>query len=155
MDDSIVMPDPLPSATTSIASIVGSRTSARVGPSSDSAMSATSSANDSFAAGEETPLRSSFRIGGSLRLHPTRGIKDDMEVFSPLVDVQPITPSFDKLFEGTKNDFNKKSALLFSSSRKPLVGIDEGSNRPLNFDWKPTSTSVQVCQLNTPICNVF
>ncbi|KAF5794912.1 putative transcription factor WD40-like family [Helianthus annuus] len=46
VDDSIVMPDPLPSSTTSATLISGSR----------------NSGNDSFAAAEETPLRSSLRL---------------------------------------------------------------------------------------------
>lgn len=144
VDDSILMPDPLPSATTSTTSIGGSRNSARVGPSPESATSATTSGNDSFA-GEETPLRSSFRAGGLTRLNAPRGsnLKDDMEVFSPLMDVQPITPSFDKLFEGTKNDFNKKTSLLFPSSKRYPLAPDVGSDPHLNYDWKPSSSLIQ------------
>ncbi|KAI3817778.1 hypothetical protein L1987_11576 [Smallanthus sonchifolius] len=145
VDDSIVMPDPLPSSTTSTTSIAGSRNSARVGSSQESATTTTSNANDSFAVGEETPLRSSLRGGGLARLHAPRGynFKDDMEVFSPLVEVQPITPSFDKLFEGTKNDFNKKTALLFPSSKRFPLATDVGSDPHSIFDWKPSSTLVQ------------
>ncbi|KAL8218135.1 hypothetical protein R6Q57_021508 [Mikania cordata] len=143
VDDSIVMPDPLPSSTTST-SIVGSRNIARVGPSSESAMSATSSGNDLFA-GEETPLRSSLRVGGLARLNAPRGyiFKDDMEVFSPLVEVQPITPSFDKLFEGPKNDFNKKNALLFPSLKRFPLATDVGSDSHSISDWKTSSSLVQ------------
>ncbi|KAK9063394.1 hypothetical protein SSX86_017264 [Deinandra increscens subsp. villosa] len=142
VDDSIVMPDPLPSST-SISS-AGSR-SGRIGPSLEPVTSATSSANDSFTAGEETPLRSSLRVGGLGRLHAPRGynFKDDMEVFSPLVEVQPFTPSIDKLFEGTKNDFNKKNALLFPSSKRFTLTGDVGSDPSSIFDRKPSSTLVQ------------
>ncbi|KAI7735071.1 hypothetical protein M8C21_004940 [Ambrosia artemisiifolia] len=146
VDDSIVMPDPLPSSSTSTASIAGSRNSARLGQFSESTTSATSSTNDSFAAaGEETPLRSSLRVSGLARLHAPRGstFKDDMDVFSPLVEVKPVTPSFDKLFEGTKNDFNKKTALLFPSSKRFSLATDVGSNSQSIFDWKPSLTSVQ------------
>ncbi|KAM0008962.1 putative transcription factor WD40-like family [Helianthus debilis subsp. tardiflorus] len=128
VDDSIVMPDPLPSSTTSASLISGSR----------------NSGNDSFAAVEETPLRSSLRVG---RLHVSRGfnIKDDMEVFSPLVEVQPITPSFDKLFEGTKNDFNKKTALLFPSSKRFSLATDVGSDHPHSiFDSKRFSLATDI-----------
>ncbi|KAI7735086.1 hypothetical protein M8C21_004955 [Ambrosia artemisiifolia] len=145
VDDSIVMPDPLPSSSTSTASITGSRNSARLGQFSESTTSATSSTNDSFATGEETPLRSSLRVSGLARLHAPRGstFKDDMDVFSPLVEVKPVTPSFDKLFEGTKNDFNKKTALLFPSSKRFSLATDVGSNSQSIFDWKPSLTSVQ------------
>nr|XP_043608311.1 protein NEDD1 [Erigeron canadensis] len=138
VDDSIVMPDPLPSATTSTTSMIGSRSSARPGPSPESATSVTTSANDPYA-GEETPLRSSVRAGGLPRLHAPRGYnhKDDMEVFSPLVEVQPITPSFDKLFE------DKKSFLLFPSSKRLPLSTDVGSDPQSSFDWKPPSTLMQ------------
>lgn len=144
VDDSIVMPDPLPSATTSATAIAGSRNSARAGPPSESATSAALSAYDS-STGEETPLRSSLRTGGLGRLHAPRGFnyKDDMEVFSPLVEVQPITPSFDKLFEGTKNEFDKKTSLLFPSSKRFPLASDVGSDPQSIFDWKPPSTMIQ------------
>ncbi|KAI3734908.1 hypothetical protein L6452_14389 [Arctium lappa] len=152
VDDSILMPDPLPSATISShlvsTSIAGSRNSIRAGPSPESAPSTVasgsmSSTNDS-SAGEETPLRSTLRAGGLARLHAPRSYnyKDDMEVFSPLVEVQPITPSFDKLWAGTKTDFDKKTSLLFSSSKRSLAP-EVGSDPHSIFDWKPNSTSIQ------------
>ncbi|PWA39679.1 WD40 repeat-containing protein [Artemisia annua] len=135
VDDSVVMPDPLPSATSSTTSIVGSRNSGRVGPSPESATSATTSANDSYA--EETPLRNSLRGSGLSRLHAPRGFnyKDDMDVFSPIQDVQPITPSFDKFLE--------KTSLLFPSSRRFPVTMDVGSDPQSSFDWKPPSSTLQ------------
>lgn len=146
VDDSIVMPDPLPSSTTSTSSIGGSRNSARVGPSPESATSATASGNDSFL-GEETPLRSSLRVGVLGRLNAPRGYNymDDMDVFSPVVEVQPITPSFDKLFGETKTDFNKKNPLLFPPSKRVPFATDVGSEPHSIFDWKPSSSSIQVC----------
>ncbi|GKC12562.1 protein NEDD1, partial [Tanacetum coccineum] len=137
VDDSVVMPDPLPSATTSITSIAGSRNSGRVGPSPESATSATTSANDSYA--EETPMRNSLRNSGLSRLHAPRAFnyKDDMDVFSPIQDVQPITPSFDKFLE--------KTSLLFPSSRRFPVVMDVGSDPQSSFDWKPPSSTLQVC----------
>lgn len=153
VDDSILMPDPLPSATISShlvsTAIGGSRNSIRAGPSPESAPStiasgSMSSSNDS-PAGEETPLRSTLRAGGLARLHAPRSYnyKDDMEVFSPLVEVQPITPSFDKLWAGTKTDFDKKTSLLFPSSKRFPLAPEVGSDPHSIFDWKPNSTSIQ------------
>ncbi|XP_028059672.1 uncharacterized protein LOC114263355 isoform X6 [Camellia sinensis] len=73
-----------------------------------------------------------------------------MKVFSPLVEVQPITPSLDKLWdqhEGAKKDHlrvDKKPSLLFPSSNRrfPLSKEGGGSDHPI-FDWKPSSTSKQ------------
>ncbi|THG16892.1 hypothetical protein TEA_025615 [Camellia sinensis var. sinensis] len=73
-----------------------------------------------------------------------------MKVFSPLVEVQPITPSLDKLWdqhEGAKKDHlrvDKKPSLLFPSSNRrfPLSEEGGGSDHPI-FDWKPSSTSKQ------------
>jgi len=77
--------------------------------------------------------------------------KDDMEVFSPLVDVQPITPSLDKLWddnEGIKKDHllvdKRPPSLLFpSSTRRFPIADDSGNDHPI-FDWKSSSTSKQV-----------
>ncbi|KAA8532743.1 hypothetical protein F0562_032776 [Nyssa sinensis] len=160
VEDSILMPDPLPSVTSSSLSIStavsGSRNPGRSGPSVDSssllATGSGSKSNTLNSLAEETPLRSSLWTGGSLaRLHAPRNynFKDDMEVFSPLVEVQPITPSLDKLWdeqEGVKKDHlavDKKPSLRFPSSRRfPLS--DEVSNdlHPI-FDWKSNSTSKQ------------
>ncbi|CAL5394945.1 unnamed protein product [Camellia sinensis] len=73
-----------------------------------------------------------------------------MKVFSPLVEVQPITPSLDKLWdqhERAKKDHlrvDKKPSLLFPSSNRrfPLSEEGGGSDHPI-FDWKPSSTSKQ------------
>ncbi|KAL6980604.1 Protein nedd1 [Sarracenia purpurea var. burkii] len=162
VEDSILMPDPLPSATLSTLSTsvttAGSRNPSRSGPSVEpssmlaaSSGSMPSSLNSSTA--EETPLRSSLWAGGSLaRLHPPRkyNFKDDMEVFSPLVEVQPITPSLDKLWDepdGAKKDHlsvDKKPSLLFPSSNRRYP-LSEGGGSDLNpiFEWKSSSTSIQ------------
>lgn len=157
VEDSVLMPDPLPSASTgsSIATAVsGSRNSGRSVSSADSfsflaGSSSSVSTSSSLSVAEETPIRSSLWAGGTLaRLHAPRSynIKDDMEVFSPLVDVQPITPSLDKLWDdhdGIKKDHDKKLSLLFPSSRRFPLSEDGGSDIHPIMDWKSTSASKQ------------
>ncbi|KAF5467362.1 hypothetical protein F2P56_017190 [Juglans regia] len=160
VEDSILMPDPLPSVTSSnvlSTSVSSSRNSGRFGASVEA--SSLTAAGSGFASStlniaEETPQRSHLWPGGSLaRLHAPRtsfNFKDEMEVFSPLVDVQPITPSLDKLWddrEGTKKDHllldKKPSSLLFpQSSRRFPIAEEGGSDHPI-FDWKPSLTSKQ------------
>ncbi|XWS74914.1 hypothetical protein CRYUN_Cryun01aG0039300 [Craigia yunnanensis] len=71
-----------------------------------------------------------------------------MEVFSPLVDVQPITPSLNKLWddhEGAKKEHlltEKPSPLRFPSSRRFAFADDGASDHPI-FDWKSSSVSRQ------------
>ncbi|KAF2318952.1 hypothetical protein GH714_011948 [Hevea brasiliensis] len=145
VEDSILMPDPLPSVTSSSVSlstaVLSSRNLGRsglsVGASSlPSTNSGSASSMPSFA--EETPHRSHLWPSGTLaRLHAPRTIyfKDDMEVFSPLVDVQPITPSLDKLWddhEGTKKDNlsidKKSSSLLFPSAGRRFPSAEDGTS---------------------------
>ncbi|KAJ7964582.1 protein NEDD1 [Quillaja saponaria] len=159
--DSIVMPDPLPSATSSTQSlstaVSSSRNPGRVGASIEAPSltlgSGFSSSMLNASTAEETPHRSHIWPGGSLtRLHAPRSsynLKDDMEVFSPLVDVQPITPSLDKLWDdndGAKKDNlfadKKPSSLLFPSSRRFPYTEEGGSDHPI-FDWKSGSISKQ------------
>ncbi|GJS24908.1 protein NEDD1 [Tanacetum coccineum] len=91
----------------------------------------------SIAGLQETPMRNSLRNSGLSRLHAPRAFnyKDDMDVFSPIQDVQPITPSFDKFLE--------KTSLLFPSSRRFPVVMDVGSDPQSSFDWKPPSSTLQ------------
>lgn len=155
IEDSILMPDPLPSVassslTTSTTSVLGTRNISRASLSLDATSSQPVSLSD------ETPQRSQLWPTGTLsRLHAPRStynFKDDMEVFSPLVDVQPITPSLDKLWDGhngaNKKDFasldKKTSSLLFPSSSRRFPFSDDGANNHPIFDWKSSSTSKQV-----------
>ncbi|XVE69269.1 hypothetical protein DITRI_Ditri09bG0138600 [Diplodiscus trichospermus] len=154
MEDSVLMPDPLPSVTSSSlslsAAISGSRITGRSGPAEVSSLtsgigSVSSSLN--LSSSEETPLRSHLWPGGTLtRLHAPRSMynfKDDMEVFSPLVDVQPITPSLNKLWDdhaGAKKE--KPSSPLFPSSRRFAFADDGATDHPI-FDWKSSSMSRQ------------
>ncbi|CAA2934560.1 NEDD1 isoform X2 [Olea europaea subsp. europaea] len=130
--DSFLMPDPLPSMTSlslsTSTSVFGSRNPIN---------------------SEETSVRSSSLTGGTLaRLHASRSynFKDDMEVFSPLVEVQPITPSLDKLWgdrEGPKKDLDKKPSFLYPSSRRFALSEEVANDSHPIFDWKSNSTSKQ------------
>ncbi|KAH6802343.1 Transducin/WD40 repeat-like superfamily protein [Perilla frutescens var. frutescens] len=151
--DSVLMPDPLPSRTSSSLSmpsmVSGSRNAVRSG-SGDLFSFPAGPASSAFnlSASEETPLRSSLLTGGALtRLHAPRSynFKDDMEVFSPLVEIQPITPSLDKLWgdhNGSKKDLDRKSSFLFPSRRFGLSEEGTNDNHPI-FDWKSNSLSKQ------------
>ncbi|KAJ6902186.1 protein NEDD1 [Populus alba x Populus x berolinensis] len=162
VDDSILMPDPLPSVTSSsvaLSSVSGSGNSGRSGPALESSsLTATvggpASTIPNLSVAEETPHRSHLWPGTLTRLNPPRSsynFKDEMEVFSPLVDVQPITPSLDKFWtdhEGLKKDNlpvdKKPSSLLFPSSSRRFPFAEDGTNDHPIFDWKSSSTSRQV-----------
>lgn len=163
VEDSILMPDPLPSMTSSSlslsTSVSNSRNPGRSGPSLETSLvTATGSGFTSSmlhaSTAEETPQRSHLWPGGSLaRLHAPRttyNFKDEMEVFSPLVDVQPITPTLDKIWDD--HDKSKKEHLImdkkpssfsFPSSRRFPLAEEGGNDHPI-YDWKPSSTSKQV-----------
>ncbi|XP_027163475.1 protein NEDD1 isoform X1 [Coffea eugenioides] len=157
VEDSILMPDPLPSASTGTSvSTTASvpRNSGRLGTLTDSfsflsGSGASTSSTPDISTADETPLRSSLWTGGNLaRLHAPRSynIKDDMEVFSPLVEVQPITPSLDKFWdenEGMKKDRDKKPSLVFPSSKRFPFCEDGGSDMHPISDWKSSSISKQ------------
>ncbi|EEF38164.1 protein with unknown function [Ricinus communis] len=162
IEDSILMPDPLPSVTLSSVSLSTVVSSSRnTGRSSlsieSSSLTSTSSGSASSIASlslaEETPHRNHLWLGGTLsRLNAPRSsynFKDDMDVFSPVVDVQPITPSLDKLWgdnEGAKKDnlsVDKKPSSLFSSSSRRFPFSEDGANDHPIFDWKTSSTSRQ------------
>ncbi|CAN0909574.1 Protein NEDD1 [Linum grandiflorum] len=132
--DSILMPDPHTSVTS------GAHNAGRSGPSEVPSLSSAGSGPTLpvVTFGEETPLR---RPGGMLsRLrapHTAYNYEDDMGVFSPLVEVQPITPSLDKLWdihEGSKTDNlsgdNKKlpSSFVFPSSHSRFPFSEDGIN---------------------------
>ncbi|CAI0443359.1 unnamed protein product [Linum tenue] len=143
VEDSILMPDPLPSVTSASHSEVPSLSGTGSG----------STLPPVVTFSEETPLR---RPGGPLtRLKAPRtgyNFTDDMEVFSPLVEVQPITPSLDKYWdnhEGSKLDNvladKKPSAFVFpsSSSRRYPFPEDGTINEHPIYDWKSSSNSRQ------------
>lgn len=164
VEDSILMPDPLPSVTASNLSlsmaVSSSRNPGRSGLSADiCSVTATGSGLASStlhaSTAEDTPHRGHLWPGGTLpRLHAPRStfnFKDDMEVFSPLVDVHPITPSLNKLWDDhdrSKKDNllvdKKPSALLFPSSNRRYPLAEEVTNDHPIFDWKLSSASKQV-----------
>lgn len=159
-EDSVLMPDPLPSVTSSGPSNAApsSRNAGRSGPFPEAPSLATSGGSISSmlysSSAEETPHRNHLWSGGKLsRLQAPRSsynFKDDMEVFSPLVEVQPITPSLDKLWddlEGAKKEHlpadKRPSSLLFPSSNRRFPFTEEGvSDHPIS-DWKSSTTSKQ------------
>lgn len=155
LEDSILMPDPLPSMTSSTLALSTSLPVLRnPGRSNLSVESSTNSGSLSVSTSEETPHRNLMWTGGPLsRLHPARNFnfKDDMEVFSPLVEVQPITPSLDNLWNndivGAKKDnhvsIDKKPSLILPSSKRFPLSEDGGIDLHPVFDWKSTSTSRQ------------
>ncbi|KAL3685611.1 hypothetical protein R1sor_003633 [Riccia sorocarpa] len=135
-EESAIMPDPLPasgntrSRAASMSSLPGRSASGRliytgqdtgVG-SSTSSTSVSTNGPTTRSEGSSFSTSNMWTNGSMSRLHshtPHRfnySTKDDMEVFSPLVDVQPITPSLSSYYDGT--DEYKKEAGAGDASRK-------------------------------------
>ncbi|CAN6887573.1 unnamed protein product [Brassica oleracea] len=135
VEDSVVIPDPSPATTSSLAS------HSTVLPGSHGAASST--LNPSSA--EETPKRNHLWPGGPLiRLQAHRASdssKDDMDIFSPVVGVQSVEKWSDT--EGLKRDHlvldKRTSSLTFPSSSKGGFPFGDDGNK----DWKLSSTSKQ------------
>ncbi|XP_020599101.1 protein NEDD1 [Phalaenopsis equestris] len=156
-EDSILMPDPRPFMAAS------SFSSANTVSSFNASLAAYTSGSISTtltSSAEETPLRSSLWRGGSLaKLQAPRGnfnLKDDMDVFSPLVDVQPITPSLGSLWDDhdeEKKDsvlLDKKSLALPSTSRRfPFTDGDSDSHKI--SDWRSSIASKLDDTLASPL----
>ncbi|XP_078436211.1 transducin/WD40 repeat-like superfamily protein isoform X2 [Wolffia australiana] len=131
-EDSVIMPDPLPSSSSSIGA-------ASPGPGSPSVTSQ-----------ESTPFRSQTWTGGSLlKLHAPRmssNLKDDMDVFSPLVDVQPIPPSLGKWGfernEAMKDSLAGDKSMPFSSSVLKTSFLEGNLDCHPISDWRSSSSSV-------------
>lgn len=178
-EDSILMPDPLP-ASTSIShgstsmSTTPARTSGRFAFSttegSPISVSGISVASVRSSPGEEYQGGNHLRTNGTVSRLQTRNnfsFKDDMEVFSPLVDVQPITPSVgsfwdnreDSKKEGALGDNPRKLAWIPSppSAIRRFPSVDElGSESYLTFDRRLSTkqedslSKVSSSQLATP-----
>ena len=147
-EDSILMPDPLPSTTPSTfpsGAGIPSLRSSLTGNTSGFLSTSNSSA------AEETPYRARPLSGGPLsKLQAPRGnfnIKDDMDVFSPLVDVQPFTPSSNSWWDEhgsdeTKKDDKSGDKKLLATRKFPYM---EGNSEPHPIsDWRSNSISRQV-----------
>ncbi|KAG9449748.1 hypothetical protein H6P81_009713 [Aristolochia fimbriata] len=176
-EDSVLMPDQLQSTTsTSLSSAsIGtvSRSSSCLVSLPDSCVSTTTSSgiisSTSHLPMEDTPQRNHLWTGGALgRLQATRtgfNFNDDMDVFSPLVEVQPIAPSLghwwdDKEEVKKDNGGNKKSTVLPSSSRRFAFSEDGNADHPIS-DWKSysitrqeDSQSTSLSLSSTPITSV-
>nr|CAB3452981.1 unnamed protein product [Digitaria exilis] len=145
-EESVLMPDPLPSPTpTSFSSGVvtaGLRSSLTANTSSF-----LSTPNSSIM--EETPYRTRPLSGGPLsKLQAPRNnynLKDDMDVFSPLVDVQPFTPSSGSCWDDHGSDDTKKDKpgeKKLSMTRK--FSYMEGNDEPHPIsDWRSSANSRQ------------
>ncbi|KAG0617642.1 hypothetical protein M758_4G004200 [Ceratodon purpureus] len=133
-EESVIMPDPLPAGTrgrtTTAAPLTkpSSRTSSFSNQEPSSVAGGPSVNSRPKSAGGDVTPHSSMRAWGNgpiSRLQTPRinsfnsGI-DDMEVFSPLVDVQPITPSITGYWDGggAGDEFNRDMAALGADSRK-------------------------------------
>nr|CAB3449786.1 unnamed protein product [Digitaria exilis] len=137
-EESVLMPDPLPSAT----------------PTSFSSGVVTSGLRSSLTAStsnlDETPYRTRPLSGGPLsKLQAPRSnynLKDDMDVFSPLVDVQPFTPSSGSLWDehgsnDTKKDDKPGDKKLLTTRKFPYMESNDEPH-PIS-DWRSTATSRQ------------
>ncbi|KAG1337820.1 protein NEDD1 [Cocos nucifera] len=146
-EDSVLMPDPLPSAAAL------SFPPATVPSFRSSLTTSTGGSISSTPTVEETPQRSRLWTGGSLaKLQAPRSgynLKDDdMDVFSPLVDVQPIMPSpgnwWDDHDEAKKGNVpgEEKSASFPSSVRRFPYSEGSTDSHPIS-DWRSSSISKQ------------
>ncbi|KAG7554260.1 WD40-repeat-containing domain [Arabidopsis suecica] len=139
VEDSVVIPDPLPSTTPSASQSALALGSRGVSASTENASSV-----------EQTPNRTHLWPGGPLgRLHALRAsdsFNDDMGVFSPIIDVSSVEKWADSEGFNNKDHFvvdKKPSSLLFPSSSKGYSFGDDGNKEHPIFDWKPSSTSKQ------------
>nr|CAD1839338.1 unnamed protein product [Ananas comosus var. bracteatus] len=150
-EESVLMPDPLPSLSSSSFSSATTVSSFRSSLTASTSGASVSNTLNSSAV-EETPHRSRLLTGGNLsRLQAPRGsynLKDDMDVFSPLVDVQPITPSLGNWWDEhdeAKKDIalaDKKSTLFSTSTRKFAFNDGNIDGHPIS-DWRSSSNSKQ------------
>ncbi|KAG7601322.1 WD40 repeat [Arabidopsis thaliana x Arabidopsis arenosa] len=139
VEDSVVIPDPLPSTTPSASQSAMAPGSRGVSASTVNASSV-----------EQTPNRNHLWPSGPLgRLHALRAndsYNDDMGVFSPIIDVSSVDKWADSEGYNNKDHLvvdNKPSSLLFPSSTKGYSFGDNGNKEHPIFDWKPSSTSKQ------------
>jgi protein NEDD1 len=142
-EESVIMPDPLPAGTRGRTMLAAPPTKPSTRTSSFTNQEAptvtggaTVTTRPKSAGGDATPY-SSLRTWGNgpiSRLQTPRMTsfnsgKDDMEVFSPLVDVQPITPSITGYWDGggAGDEFNRDMAALGGDSRRTTWGSPTAS----------------------------
>lgn len=151
VEDSVVIPDPLPST-------IPSASQPALAPGSRGVSASTVNASSV----EQTPNRTHLWPGGPLgRLHALRAsdsFNDDMGVFSPIIDVSSVEKWADS--EGFNNKDHlvvdkKPSSLLFPSSSKGYSFGDDGNKEHPIFDWKASSTSKQVCVSSSSKCYYY
>ncbi|KAL1196980.1 Protein NEDD1 [Cardamine amara subsp. amara] len=139
VEDSVVIPDPFPSTTSSASQ-------SALPPGSRGVPASTMNVSSA----EQTPNRSNLWPGGSLgRLQALRAsdsFNDTMDVFSPINDVSAVDKWADS--EGFNNKDHlvvdkKPSSFLFPSSSKGYSFGDDGNKEHPIFDWKPSSTLKQ------------
>ncbi|KAI4370578.1 hypothetical protein MLD38_018919 [Melastoma candidum] len=144
VEDSVLMPDPLPSmASSGLSSSKApsgpwnpSRSSSSLDAAPVASTSGSTLSSQYVNTSEETPHRSHLWPGGNLaRLNAPRtsySLKDEMGVFSPLMT--PITPALDKLWndtDGSKKDpsiLERKPSFLFPSASQRFPFVDDRSN---------------------------
>eukprot|EP01018_Ginkgo_biloba_P012173 Gb_17227 [translate_table: standard] len=175
-EDSILMPDPLPASTSlshgsASLTTAPARSSGRLafGTADSSPISVSGISVASAAArtspGEDNLGGNHLWTNGTMSRLQTRNnfsFKDDMEVFSPLVDVQPITPSVASYWDN--RDDLKKEGGLGDNSRKVawnpsppsairrFPSIEELSSESyLNFDRRSISTQIYTALLEATI----
>ncbi|KAJ0266307.1 Protein NEDD1 [Hirschfeldia incana] len=141
-EDSVIIPDPLPSTTPSS----DSQSSALVQPGSRGIATA------NVSSAEQTPSRTHLRPSAPLgRLHALRAsdsFNDDMRVFSPIVDVSSVEKWADcEIGFNNKDhliDDKRPSSSLFPSASKGFPFRDDGNNKEHTvFNSKSSSTSKQ------------
>ncbi|KAG6546910.1 hypothetical protein Mapa_011526 [Marchantia paleacea] len=165
-EESVIMPDPLPAsglgtrgrpATISMPAKSASGrftfTGQEPGPGPSSSSTSVSASGPMTRSESSSYSTAHLWTNGSMsRLHThtphrfTYNTKDDMEVFSPLVDVQPITPSLSSFYdgnddykkEGGSSDGPRKVAWSQSGIRK-FPSIDEKELSRLSFDRRSSS----------------
>ncbi|XP_024373568.1 protein NEDD1 [Physcomitrium patens] len=136
-EESVIMPDPLPAGTRGRVTTAAppTKTSNRTSPFSNQEPPITGGSSGpprpKSAGGDVTPYSSLRTLGqGPIsrlqtpRANPFNSGKDDMEVFSPLVDVQPITPSVAGYWDGdvAGDEFNRETSALGGDSRRTSWG---------------------------------
>ena len=148
-DQSVIMPDPLPAGTRgrTTGGAPPTKPSTRTTSYSNQEPSSTAGgpSRPKSAGGDATPY-SSMRAWGNgpmsrlqtPRMNSFNSGKDDMEVFSPLVDVQPITPSITGYWDGrgAGDEFNKDMTALGGDSRRTTWGTPSVRRFPNMEDVK-------------------